>query len=60
MLSYVGNGPYCYANSAAMLLDSVGEAVEPRLLEVLSGCRAGSLLARRVSDAVLERLGLLT
>ena len=42
MLSYVGNGPYCYANSAAMLLDSVGEAVEPRLLEVLSGVGLGA------------------
>ena len=42
MLSYVGNGPYCYANSAAMLLDSVGETIEPRLLEVLSGVGLGA------------------
>ena len=42
MLSYVGNGPYCYANSAAMLLDSAGEAVEPRQLEVLSGVGLGA------------------
>ena len=42
MLGYVGNGPYCYANSAAMLLDSVGETIEPRLLEVLSGVGLGA------------------
>ena len=42
MLGYIGNGPYCYANSAAMLLDSVGETVEPRLLEVLSGVGLGA------------------
>lgn len=42
MLAYIGNGPYCYANSAAMLLDSVGETIEPRLLEVLSGVGLGA------------------
>ena len=42
MLDYIGNGPYCYANSAAMLLDSVGESIEPRLLEVLSGVGLGA------------------
>ena len=42
MLTYVGNGPYCYANSAAMLLESVGESVEPRLIEVLSGVGLGA------------------
>ncbi len=42
MLGYIGNGPYCYANSAAMLLDSVGETIEPRLLEVLSGVGLGA------------------
>ncbi|MXZ89513.1 MAG: hypothetical protein F4081_07535 [Dehalococcoidia bacterium] len=42
MVSYIGNGPYCYANSAAMLLESVGETVEPRLLEVLSGVGLGA------------------
>ena len=42
MLGYIGNGPYCYANSGAMLLESVGESVEPRLLEVLSGVGLGA------------------
>ena len=43
MLTYVGNGPYCYANSAAMLLESAGESVEPRLIEVLSGVGLGAI-----------------
>ena len=42
MLTYVGNGPYCYANSASMLLESVGESVDPRLIEVLSGVGLGA------------------
>ena len=42
MLTYVGNGPYCYANSTSMLLESVGESVEPRLIEVLSGVGLGA------------------
>ena len=42
MISYVGNGPYCYANSAAMLLESAGESVEPRVIEVLSGVGLGA------------------
>ena len=43
MLTYVGNGPYCYANSAAMLLESAGESVEPRMIEVLSGVGLGAI-----------------
>ena len=43
MLSYVGNGPYCYANSAAMLLESAGESVKPRVIEVLSGVGLGAI-----------------
>ena len=42
MLTYVGNGPYCYANSASMLLESAGESLEPRLIEVLSGVGLGA------------------
>lgn len=42
ILDYVGNGPYCYANSAAMLLESAGESIEPRLGEVLSGVGLGA------------------
>ncbi len=42
MLAYIGNGPYCYANSASMLLESAGEHIEPRLIEVLSGVGLGA------------------
>ena len=42
MHTYIGNGPYCYANSASMLLESAGESVEPRLIEVLSGVGLGA------------------
>ncbi|WP_339217413.1 hypothetical protein [Paenibacillus sp. FSL W7-1332] len=38
---YIGNGAYCYANSASMLMKSVGEDVHPSLLEVLSGVGLG-------------------
>lgn len=38
---YIGNGAYCYANSASMLLKSIGEDVHPSLIEVLSGVGLG-------------------
>jgi hypothetical protein len=40
---YVGNGHYCYANAATMLLASVGERVAPELVEVLSGVGLGAI-----------------
>jgi hypothetical protein len=33
---------YCYANSTAMLLASIGETVSPRLIEVLTGVSLGA------------------
>ena len=33
---------YCYANSAAMLLSSIGEQVSPRLIEALTGVGLGA------------------
>ena len=36
-IPYIGNGAYCYANSTAMLLASIGENVLPSTIEVLSG-----------------------
>lgn len=36
-VDYVGNGAYCYANSASMLLASIGEKVSPSIIEVLCG-----------------------
>jgi len=50
-LKYIGNGPYCFANSTAMLLASIGEEVPPSLIEVLSGVGLGATF--------YEELGLL-
>ena len=35
--TYIGNGAYCYANSASMLLDSINEKASPSIIEVLCG-----------------------
>ncbi|WP_342553337.1 hypothetical protein [Paenibacillus sp. FSL R7-0652] len=45
MSNYIGNAAYCYANSAAMLLSSIGERIEPGLVEVLGGFSLGAFLA---------------
>jgi hypothetical protein len=68
MTRYVGSGPYCYANSLAMIF---GDGVEPGLIEVLTGSPFGlELIAGEVPlfdplgwdpgiriDAALELLG---
>lgn len=36
---------YCYANSTAMLLSSIGELVSPRLIEALSGVGLGAFVS---------------
>ena len=38
---FIGNGAYCYANSASMLLTSISENIEPSLIEVLTGTSIG-------------------
>lgn len=43
MLTYIGNGAYCYANSSAMLLETIGEKVSPSVLEVLTGVGLGAI-----------------
>jgi hypothetical protein len=40
--NYFGNGAYCYANSTAMLLSSIGENISPSLIEVLGGVGIGA------------------
>lgn len=42
MTRYIGNGPYCYANSTAMLLATVGVRADPSLIEVLTGVGLGA------------------
>lgn len=39
---YCGNGAYCYANTTAMLLASIGESVSPSTVEVLTGVGMGA------------------
>lgn len=41
---YIGNGAYCYANSASMFIKGMGEEIAPSLLEVLSGVGLGITL----------------
>lgn len=37
IIPYIGSGAYCYADSASMLLASVGENIPSSLIEVLTG-----------------------
>jgi hypothetical protein len=43
MITYIGNGAYCYANTTAMLLAAHGESVTPAQIEVLTGVGLGGL-----------------
>ncbi len=45
IVKYIGKSEYCYANSTAMLLSSVGENVSPNLIEVLTGVGLGAFLS---------------
>ena len=38
-MEYIGKAEYCFANSAAMLLGSIGETIRPEIIEV--GCGIG-------------------
>jgi hypothetical protein len=40
---YIGNGAYCYANSLAMLLSTVGASHDPGYLECLTAVAIGAL-----------------
>ncbi len=42
MHTYIGNGSYCYANSASMLVKTIGEDISPSLIEVLTGVGLGA------------------
>ncbi|MED2948820.1 hypothetical protein P4254_16875 [Bacillus subtilis] len=44
MLMYIGNGHYCYSNSTAMFLSSIGENVSPQLVEILTGVGLGAMI----------------
>ncbi len=40
-IPYIGSGAYCYSNSTAMLLTSIGETISPNLIEPLTGVGLG-------------------
>lgn len=44
MTGYQGNGAYCYANAASMLLSTIGANIPPSLLEVLTGFSLGAAI----------------
>lgn len=44
MTKYYGNGAYCYANSASMLLSTIGEDIPPSLIEVVTGFSLGAAI----------------
>ncbi|WP_213484045.1 hypothetical protein [Thermobacillus xylanilyticus] len=44
MTAYLGNGAYCYSNSASMLLKTIGEDISPSLFEVLTGFSLGAFV----------------
>jgi hypothetical protein len=46
-MEFFGNIPYCYANSAAMVLSMQGEQVAPGLVEVLTGVGLGAVRIER-------------
>lgn len=45
--SYIGSGAYCYANSASMLLASIGENISPSVIEVLTGIGLSAFLMEK-------------
>src|SRR5215831_9777404 len=41
-ISFRGNGPYCYANTASMLLSTIGEQVSPQEMEAYTAVGLGA------------------
>ena len=51
MVRYIGNGSYCYADSMAMALDSLGiDEFDPSFIEVATTVGFGALLMRQGDD----------
>ncbi|HEV2120847.1 MAG TPA: hypothetical protein VGS11_12195 [Candidatus Bathyarchaeia archaeon] len=42
LIPFYGNGPYCYSNTASMLLSTIGEQVSPREMEAYTGVGLGA------------------
>ncbi len=43
---YIGKSEYCYSNSVAMMLATLGERIEPSTIEVLTGMGIGAFLEK--------------
>lgn len=58
-MNYIGNGPYCYANSASMFLSWLGEDIPPSIIEVIAGVGLSATVANKeqilwLNNQVLE------
>ena len=42
LIPFRGNGPYCYSNTASMLLSTIGEQVSPQEMEAFTGVGLGA------------------
>ncbi len=42
LVPFRGNGPYCYSNTASMLLSTIGEQVSPQEMEAYTGVGLGA------------------
>jgi hypothetical protein len=42
LIPFRGNGPYCYSNTASMLLSTIGEQVSPQEMEAYTGVGLGA------------------
>ena len=42
VVPFRGNGPYCYSNTASMLLNTIGEQVSPQEMEAYTGVGLGA------------------
>lgn len=52
--TYYGNGAYCYSNSTAMLFASIGEDINPSLLEAIGGVGIGAFVLPNSNIAFLS------
>lgn len=55
-IKYIGKAEYCYANSTAMLLASIGENISPSKIEVLSGVGLGVFLDENSNSLFFSNL----
>ncbi len=56
MYKYVGNGAYCYSDSMAMLLATIGETINPAQLEVLTGVGLGAIWVKEMKMPFFNNL----